>query len=900
MPDSASILKNLFLSTKRLLVAVIEILMKPLLSTRQRVMVASFTCVLFCVGLVAYNDFRETNRLRFVVDLETSVSGFSQVFYDVGSGYNEADSCAITVQNGHSQKRAFSLLPSKAIRSIRFDPINVSAVVRIKDVRIENKQGDIIKKFPLQDCRAMQQISKMDISEGALIIHTIENANDPIILIENSSIENQSSWSHFIIKRGWIIIGYGLPSFLFLIGLIYSVIFARHNEYIVGVARSLKIYSFDLRVVTLLVALVSVICVSSEFNTYSLAVWRSYLDGSPAQEIMVGQARPIRSDDWVLDLPLALSQLKSPQPFSTVNPNIGIGQQMFVPFKTPAYSSVLLFRPSVWGFFLGPDIGISWMWVFMVLGLFYSSFLLLKVITENAFLTFWGSIVVTTSPYFLAWNYHTIESVIHGFFVFALLVFLTRKQTALCRILISLFLGWSLTCMILNYLYPAKVIVAIYLVIFLFAGWILEKSRWQEVQWRSFAKSLVPALIVFGLGVMFFFWEALPWIQAIRNTTYPGQRVSTGGGMQLWRFFVEHYLIPLFISWKHLDWGALVNECEASSFYLFFPLVGAIVVMLIIRQSLQGVSIKKILSEHGLQISLLLLVASLLFYAICGIPLMLAKLTFLGMTTANRVIVGIGIASMIMLIAFLRDGSPQITSKKIRLLLICGWSLIWGIGLISIIGNFGMIPKGLILLALPLQMFLGYLVVSKKRIILPVIFLLQTPYLILNPCVRGGTDYLYSNPVAQKIQSLQTDEKSPARWIALSSRDEDTSRAWALSNYFRIIGVPALGGYNFPFQKEVFEPLFSENNAEKIKLNQCAFFTFQLAIEGQPPKIQVVSSGNLIVHLTRKQLKDLCAKYNVKYLMVVGDERSIEKNGLDHSFQNVGSLNGILFFRRTI
>lgn len=238
-----SILKNLFLAMKRLLVATIEILMKPSLFTRQRVMVVSFICALFFIGLVAYNNFRATSRLRFVVDLETSVAGVSQVFYDVGSGYNENDSCASTVQGGNSQNRTFSPLPKKkAIRSIRFDPINVSAVVRIKDARIENKQGDIIKKFPLRDFRPIQQIDKMDIRDGVLIIRTVENANDPIILIENSLIENKFSWNDFIIKRGWIIIGYGLLSLLFLIGVNYFVIFVKRNQYIISGVRSLKIY----------------------------------------------------------------------------------------------------------------------------------------------------------------------------------------------------------------------------------------------------------------------------------------------------------------------------------------------------------------------------------------------------------------------------------------------------------------------------------------------------------------------------------------------------------------------------------------------------------------------------------------------------------------------------------
>ncbi len=185
------VLKNLFLSIKRLPGAAIEILIKPFSSMRQQIMAVSCICALFFVALVACKDFREANGLRFAVDLETSVSGVSQVFYNEGGGYNEADSWSIVVQSGNSQRYTFPLSSSKAIQSIRFDPINVSAVVRIKNARIENSQGDIVKKFQPQDFRPIQQIKKMDIRNGALIFHIVKNANDPIAYIENSSIENQ-------------------------------------------------------------------------------------------------------------------------------------------------------------------------------------------------------------------------------------------------------------------------------------------------------------------------------------------------------------------------------------------------------------------------------------------------------------------------------------------------------------------------------------------------------------------------------------------------------------------------------------------------------------------------------------------------------------------------------------
>ena len=208
----------------------------------RRKVIAFIILSLVIAGGIGYKDYRELRQLYFVVDMETSTPGISQVFFDVGHGYNEHDSHAIQIQRGNLRKYSFPL-PEKAINAIRFDPINVSAVIRIKDAKVENKQGDIIKQFPFQDFRPIQQINKMDTSGSTLIIHTIENANDPTVHIEKSSIEVQVGWRDYITTRGWMIIGYGLLVFLFFVGLDHFVIFARRHQYVISGARKLKVVS---------------------------------------------------------------------------------------------------------------------------------------------------------------------------------------------------------------------------------------------------------------------------------------------------------------------------------------------------------------------------------------------------------------------------------------------------------------------------------------------------------------------------------------------------------------------------------------------------------------------------------------------------------------------------------
>lgn len=212
-----------------------------LLSKRLRGLLMPLACTLFIAGLVAVMDFSEINRLLFIVDMETSASGLGKVYYDLGYGYNESDSCTKMV-SGTMQRRTFLLMPSKAIRSIRFNPVNAPSIIKIKDARIEDNKGNVIKRFSTYDFQPIQQIDKTDISDGILTIHTSENANDPALLLENSAITNHVSWSGYMVKHGWVIFGYGLLGFLFLYCIIKFSKYAVSNSCIVSRVTRLKSY----------------------------------------------------------------------------------------------------------------------------------------------------------------------------------------------------------------------------------------------------------------------------------------------------------------------------------------------------------------------------------------------------------------------------------------------------------------------------------------------------------------------------------------------------------------------------------------------------------------------------------------------------------------------------------
>ncbi|HPL65357.1 MAG TPA: hypothetical protein PLG94_02455 [Smithellaceae bacterium] len=181
--------------------------------------------------LVAYSDYNynASSQLFFTVEMQSSQSGDAQVFFDDGDGYNERDSYKQQVHSGSFNKYVFPLT-RKSAKSIRFDPINLPAVVQIKRTCIENRKGEVIKKIPIRNIRPIQQIKKTEIHNDVLIIHTIEDAYDPITILESSRVDNLW-WEFLINENGWKYLGYVLLSILCLSGLSYFGIFTARRQY---------------------------------------------------------------------------------------------------------------------------------------------------------------------------------------------------------------------------------------------------------------------------------------------------------------------------------------------------------------------------------------------------------------------------------------------------------------------------------------------------------------------------------------------------------------------------------------------------------------------------------------------------------------------------------------------
>src|SRR5262249_11034790 len=131
------------------------------------------------------------------------------------------------------------------------------------------------------------------------------------------------------------------------------------------------------------------------------------LDANMLKEFGLSKSRFIRTDEYLRNTPLALSQLSHVPRFPVINSTVGDGENMLLYHLAPVWHITALARPATWGFFfLGPQRGLAWEWWLPTFGCFTTLTLLLEIILRGhrrlaAFGAFW----FCGSAYNVSWSF---------------------------------------------------------------------------------------------------------------------------------------------------------------------------------------------------------------------------------------------------------------------------------------------------------------------------------------------------------------------------------------------------------------------------------------------------------------------------------------------------------------
>jgi hypothetical protein len=122
-------------------------------------------------------------------------------------------------------------------------------------------------------------------------------------------------------------------------------------------------------------------------------------------------------------------------------------------------------------------------------------------------------------------------------------------------------------------------------------------------------------------------------IVAMLNTSYPGKRISQGGGA-LMRNAI--YQFGIMLPFKN----NITNPCEGATIIDFWPVAIILLVLLLVKDK----------KKDPLLIMCVIAYIFLNIYSIFGFPKILSKITLLSYATADRVSMVIGILTVFMLV----------------------------------------------------------------------------------------------------------------------------------------------------------------------------------------------------------------------------------------------------------
>ena len=383
-----------------------------------------------------------------------------------------------------------------------------------------------------------------------------------------------------------------------------------------------------------------------EIHGSSINVWGTYLGESETSGLLFGTPRSVRSDEWLVFTPFAFSQEHTG--YAAVSDIIrGCATNVTMVYGQPAWSLATVFRPFLWGYLvLGSAKGLSFFWcgraLFLVLATYECSMLLCD---GNKKLSAYAAVLVGFAPaveWWFAVN-GIAELFIFGQGLVCALHHLLYATKVWMRVGWACAIAWFLGCFVLV-LYPAWQVCLLYVFGFMglavFVSWLGMADRGSRVKqaltvvpYLVFALVLVAGLLVMVLNQS---WDV---IQTTLNTAYPGKRASVGG--DLLGPLLNFVFSPL--SAVILPDGYPRGVCAGARFISLFPLG----LILCIALTVWGVKNRK---PDIMLVCLLVPYLLFLVFGLVGFVPILAKLTLLDKTIADRLTLATGYLDIALLV----------------------------------------------------------------------------------------------------------------------------------------------------------------------------------------------------------------------------------------------------------
>ncbi|MFT2816933.1 hypothetical protein [Leifsonia sp. A12D58] len=546
--------------------------------------------------------------------------------------------------------------------------------------------------------------------------------------------------------------------------------------------------------IAVLVAFIAL--VGFDVSGSSIAVFSSQQE---ADGLLAGTPRGIRSDEFLLQTPNAISSVEQGLP---ANAWIGLNNvdQSVAAGGGPTHDWGAVFSPQEWGYlFLGASRGVSFAWWWPSAIALWGCFALFGILTRRPLLSTGLAIAATFTPYAGWWQQPSLTLGHAAFAAAAVLgAWLVRRTS--WAIGLSVLAGLSGAVFALTLYPPWQVSIAL-VIVALGVGFFLDR----RIPWRRVAWTAGVAVLATGGVAIAWMLQHQSAIQSVANTYYPGQRKTVAGTGSL-----EALLSAPLNFWMVGDAGASLgadgrvgpyaNLSESASSWLPLPvialgIVGAVflVVGTVRRRRHPRTDLElsaEVLtssvtrsSEPVWMLSLLSAVILLLLaWMLLPLPEWVGQVTQLQRVQPSRTPLALGFAA-IMMVAVATTvqrrprvwGWPWLLGASLLTAVVTVWSaerLPWDTALVSM--------KVVALSGLVLGALFAMLLGSRKPVVASVLL-----------GIFAFVSWVQINPVQQGIAPLADD--SLVRELHAVTGESDNPRTMVFGDFFTVAKVRSAG-----------------------------------------------------------------------------------------------------------
>ena len=355
--------------------------------------------------------------------------------------------------------------------------------------------------------------------------------------------------------------------------------------------------------------------------------------------------------------PSMLSQVRHSPPFPIKNESLGGGLSPLLMNMPVAYYTTL-FRPQLWGFFIFDfERAFSFYWCCKVFGLVLAmAWLLRQLGIKQTSLVCFGTTWIYFSS-FVQWWFSTPAMLPEMLACWALMIgaalkMFRRASAASAVIAVCVFVFFGINFALC--LYPGFQVPLLYVFAAVVIGCWLERKSAPE--WSS-TRGLLLLAIAIGAIILFLlpFWLTIhETLRLVAATAYPGVYRNNGGGLTVFDLFSG---VAGFFEAERRTPFHYENICEASNFYPLWPAALSLAAVAKIRR---GISVRPLV------VSLTTVLLLLSIYCILPMPRWLAQWSLLALTTEGRLLVGIGIANVLLCCIFFARYGDRILARGDR------------------------------------------------------------------------------------------------------------------------------------------------------------------------------------------------------------------------------------------